>query len=107
MLPDKVILYVGYALSVFGVICLLLSIVILARQAINKNVETIAKQTTKLAEKGITDGASGLVGNASLLINSLNELSRSTTGIGIFFVFLSLVLLAGAYYFLNPFIGLP
>jgi len=28
MLPDKVILYVGYALSVFGVICLLLSIVI-------------------------------------------------------------------------------
>ena len=38
MLPDKVILYVGYALSVFGVICLLLSIIILARQAINKNV---------------------------------------------------------------------
>jgi len=79
----------------------------LARQAINKNIQTIADQTTKLAEKGITDGVSGLVGNASLLISSLNELSRSNTGIGIFFVFLSLVLLAVAYYFLKPFIGVP
>jgi len=103
----QIIVYAGYALLGFGVICLIFSIIILARQAINKNIETIANQTTKLAEKGITDGVSGLVGNASLLINSLNELSRSNSGIGIFFVFLSLVLLAAAYYFLKPFTGLP
>jgi len=48
---------------------------------------------------------SGLVGNASLLISSLNDLAKSNTGIGIFFVFLSLVLFAGAYYMLKPFIG--
>ena len=71
-----------------------------------KNIQTIANQTTKLAEKGITDGVSGLVGNASLLISSLNDLSRSNTGIGIFFVFLSLVLLAAAYFFIKSFIGI-
>jgi len=85
-----------------GVLCLALSIFILARQAIGKNIQIIAEQTTKLAEKGITDNISGLVGNASLLIDALNNLARSTTGIGVFFVFLSLALLAGAYFLVQP-----
>ncbi len=89
---------------VLGVACLIISIFILARQAFGKNIQTIANQTTKLAEKGISEGISGLVRNASLLINSLNDLARSNTGIGIFFVFLSLVLLAGAYFLVRPFI---
>ena len=91
-------------LFALGLICLVLSIIILARQSINRNIQTIADQTTKLAEKGITDGVSGLVGNASLLISSLNELSKSTSGIGIFFVFLALVLIAAGYYIIKPFI---
>ncbi|MFZ3069553.1 MAG: hypothetical protein WA110_00305 [Anaerolineaceae bacterium] len=100
---DQAIMVTAYVMGGLGILCLILSIVILARQAIGKNVQTIADQTTKLAEKGITDGVSGLVGNASLLISSLNDLTRSNTGIGIFFVFLSLVLIAGAYYLVKPF----
>ncbi|MFZ3150575.1 MAG: hypothetical protein WA116_02705 [Anaerolineaceae bacterium] len=100
---NQVIEILAIILSVLGVLCLILSIIILARSAIGKNVQTIADQTTKLAEKGITDGVSGLVGNASLLINSLNDLTRSNSGIGIFFVFLSLVLLAAAYYIIKQF----
>ena len=103
---NQVIQVIAYILFGLGILCLILSIVILARQAIGKNIQTIANQTTKLAEKGITDGVSGLVGNASLLISSLNDLSRSNTGIGIFFVFLSLVLLAAAYFFIKSFIGI-
>jgi hypothetical protein len=81
------------------------SIVILVKQSLGRGIQTIAESTTKLAEKGIAEGVSGLVGNASLLISSLNDLAKSNTGIGIFFVFLSLVLFAGAYYMLKPFIG--
>jgi len=103
---NQVVQIISYILFSLGVLCLILSIVILARQAMGKNIQTIANQTTKLAEKGITDGVSGLVGNASLLISSLNDLSRSNTGIGIFFVFLSLVLLAAAYFFIKSFIGI-
>lgn len=71
----------------------------------SRNIQKIADSTTKLAEKGITDGVSGLVGNASLLISSLNDLSKSNTGIGIFLVFLSLVLFAAAYYLIRPLVG--
>jgi Na+-transporting methylmalonyl-CoA/oxaloacetate decarboxylase gamma subunit len=87
-----------------GIFCLLLSIFILARQAIGRNIQKIAKQTTILAEKGISEGVSGLVGNASLLINALNELAKSNTGIGIFLVFLSIALLTGAYFIIKPFL---
>lgn len=102
---NQVIQVIAYILFGLGILCLILSIIILAKQAVGKNIQTIANQTTKLAEKGITDGVSGLVGNASLLISSLNDLSRSNSGIGIFFVFLSLVLLAAAYFFIKSFIG--
>ena len=102
---DQVIQVIAYILFGLGILCLILSIIILAKQTVGKTSRTIANRTTKLAEKGITDGVSGLVGNASLLISSLNDLSRSNSGIGIFFVFLSLVLLAAAYFFIKSFIG--
>ena len=102
---NQIILIVALVLFVLGVCSLILSIIILARSAMSRNIQAIADSTTKLAEKGITDGVSGLVGNASLLISSLNDLSKSNTGIGIFLVFLSLVLFAAAYYFIKPFIA--
>ena len=103
---NQILLTISVVLFAFGIVCLVLSIFILAKQAMNRNIQTIADATSKLAERGITDGVSGLVGNASLLINSLNDLAKSNTGIGIFFVFLSLVLFAAAYYFVKPFTGI-
>ena len=102
---NQIILSISVVLFAMGIICLVLSVFILAKQAMSRNIQTIADATTKLAEKGITDGVSGLVGNASLLIGSLNDLAKSNTRIGVFLVFLSLVLFAGAYYFLKPLTG--
>ena len=101
---DQVLLIVSVVLFALGFLCLILSIVILVKQSLGRGIQTIAESTTKLAEKGITEGVSGLVGNASLLISSLNDLAKSNTGIGVFFVFLSLVLLAGAYFLLQQFL---
>lgn len=102
---NQIVLIAAIIIFLAGIICLVLSVFILAKQALNKDVQRIAEATTNLAEKGITDGVSGLVGNASLLIDSLNELSKSNTGIGVFFVFLSLALFAVAYYIIKPLIG--
>ncbi|HHV05019.1 MAG TPA: hypothetical protein PK459_06845 [Anaerolineaceae bacterium] len=104
MLEDNVQIIITIAGVIFllGIVCLVISIIILARQAMNRNIRTIAESTAKLAQKGLTDGVSGLVGNASMLLSSLNDLTQSNTGIGIFFVFLSLVLLAVAYFLLKP-----
>ena len=63
-----------------------------------REVQTIAKQTAKLAEKGIAENVAGLVGNASALINALHDLSKSKAGIGVFLVFLGIALLATAYF---------
>lgn len=85
-------------LFLIGLISIAISIFILTRQAVGRDIQTIATQTTKLAEKGITDNIAGLVGNASSLINALHDLSKSNTGIGIFLVFLGIALLTTAYF---------
>lgn len=85
-------------LFLLGLIVMLISIFILTRQAIGRDIRTIAEQTSKLAEKGITENIAGLVGNASALINALHELSKSNTGIGVFMVFLGIALLSTAYF---------
>jgi len=81
-----------------GIIVMIISIFILTRQAIGRNIQAIATQTTKLAEKGITENIAGLVGNASALINALHDLSKTNTGIGVFLVFLGITLLSTAYF---------
>lgn len=85
-------------LFALGIIVMIISIFILTRQAIGRNIQTIAAQTTKLAEKGITENIAGLVGNASALINALHDLSKTNTGIGVFMVFLGITLLSTAYF---------
>lgn len=85
-------------LFLMGLVVLAISIFILTRQAVGRDIQTIAKQTTKLAEKGITENIAGLVGNASSLINALHDLSKSNTGIGVFLVLLGIVLLTTAYF---------
>jgi hypothetical protein len=84
-------------LFILGLLVLVISIIILTRQAIGRNIQTIADQTSKLAEKGITENIAGLVGNASSLINALHDLSKSNAGIGVFLVFLAIALLTTAY----------
>jgi len=84
-------------LFLLGLIVMAISILILTRQAFGKEIKTIADQTAKLAEKGITENIAGLVGNASALINALHDLSKTNTGIGIFLVFLGIALLTTAY----------
>jgi len=80
-----------------GLIVMAISIFILTRQAIGKEIQTLAKQTTIMAEKGIAENIAGLVGNASALINALHDLSKTNTGIGVFLVFLGIALLTTAY----------
>ncbi|HCU57513.1 MAG TPA: hypothetical protein DF984_04690 [Anaerolineaceae bacterium] len=85
-------------LFLLGVIVLAISIFILTRQAIGRDIQTIATETTKLAEKGISENIAGLVGNASSLINALHDLSKSNAGIGVFLVFLAIAMLTTAYF---------
>ncbi len=67
-----------------GSITFLLGLAILMYGAWGKDLRTIADQTTTLAQKGIAEEISGLVGNASTLMSTLNDLVRTSNGIGFY-----------------------
>jgi len=85
-------------LFVMGVISIGAGAYILVSKVVGKEINTIAAETTKLAAKGLSDEISGLVGNASSLIDALNQLVRTTTGIGVFLVLTGFVFIVAAYY---------
>lgn len=84
-------------LFLLGVISIGIAIFILTRQALGRNIQTIAEQTTKLAQKGLTDDISGLVGNASSLMIALNDMAKSNTGIGIFLIIIGILMLLATF----------
>ena len=95
--PNTLMLTMAAILFVIGAITIGIGIYIMTSQALSKHVQVIANQTTKLAQKGITDDITGLVGNARSLIDALNDLVKTTAGVGIFLLLLGIALLGSAY----------
>ena len=86
------------AMAVLGVIALASGIFVLFRKVMGDELKVIANQTTRLAQKGIAEEISGLVGNASSLLEALNQLVKTTTGVGVFLTLIGFILLVVAYY---------
>ena len=70
---------------------------ILITKVIRDDLRVIAKQTSEMAQKGLADDLAGLVGNASALVNALNELVKTTAGIAVSLIVLGLILMVAAY----------
>lgn|SRR5512142_3582105 len=85
------------SLTMLGVIAIGAGIIVLITRVSGKAVHTIAAQTTRLAQKGLTEEISGLVGNASSLMDAINQLVRTSAGIGIFLVLFGFIMLVAAY----------
>jgi hypothetical protein len=86
------------AMAIFGVISLAAGLYILFHKVMGGELKVIASQTTRLAQKGISEEIAGLVGNASALLDALNQLVRTTTGVGVFMTLIGLILMVAAYY---------
>ncbi len=97
MTASDFILTMAVGLLLAGLACIVSGVLVLLTRAAGKEMQTIAEQTTRLAQKGIAEDVAGLVGNASALIDALNGLVKSVTGVGVFLVIVGFVLLAGAY----------
>ena len=96
-LPDTLRVIVT-AMAVFGVISLAAGIYILFHKVMGGELKVIASQTARLAQKGISEEIAGLVGNASALLDALNQLVRTTTGVGVFLTLIGLILMVAAYF---------
>jgi hypothetical protein len=71
---------------IIGFITFLSGVIILLTGAWGKELRTTLEQTNRLAQKGLTDEVSGLVGNAASLLASINELIKTRNGIGIILI---------------------
>ena len=90
----------GLVVAGLGLLSVLGGIFVLVRKTFSRELTVIAEQTVKLGEKGIADDLSGLVGNASALIDSLNQLVKTASGIGIFLILIGCLMLIGASFLL-------
>jgi len=97
MTVNDFLLSMATALLICGIVMLGLGVYTLIGKLMGKELRTIADQTAKLAQKGITEEISGLVGNARTLIEALNGMVKTTAGIGILLLMLGIILLAAAY----------
>jgi hypothetical protein len=95
------ILIMAIALMVMGAISLIAGILTLVFRVSGKDIHTLASQTLRLAQKGVADEVAGLVGNASALLEAVNQLVRTSTGVGVFLIFVSFLLFAGSFFLLK------
>jgi hypothetical protein len=99
-IPD-LLLSMSVALFAIGAVATGVGVFILASRVLNTEIKAISRQTSTLAQKGIAEDVAGLVGNASSLIDSLNRLVQTTSGIGIFLFVAGFILIAAAYFLIK------
>ena len=97
---NDLLLTISSILFLMGIVGIGAGVVILVTKVMGGDIKLITAQASDLAKKGIAEDVSGLVGNASKLIDSLNDLVRTATGVGIFLVIIGFVLMMTAYYLL-------
>lgn len=85
---------------VLGLVCILLGIIMLLTRGYSREVRALAAHTARLAQKGISHEISGLVTSASQLVEAINELVRTSSGIAVFLILLGMSLLAASYWIL-------
>ena len=80
------VMTMALVLLVIGVIVLGFGIFTLVKKVLGKELNLIAEQTAKIAQKGVTEEISGLVGKARALIEVLNEIVKTNNGISNFLI---------------------
>lgn len=94
--PYNLIVLIVAMLFLLGVLTFIAGILILVFRASSNDVKVIANQTARLAQKGLAEEVAGLVGNATNLVDAINQLVRTTRGVGIFLTTLGLLMMGAA-----------
>lgn len=93
---NQILLGMAIALFVLGAAITISGVVLLVTRATGKDIKTLAAQTAHLVQKGVAEEVAGLVGNASSLLDALNQLTRTTAGVGVFLASMGLLLMGSA-----------
>jgi hypothetical protein len=79
----EVLFIMAVTLFLLGVATFSSGAIILIKRIYGKDIRQITEQTSKLAQKGLAQDISGLVGNASSLLMATSEMVKTTSGLGV------------------------
>ncbi len=94
--PFNLLLLIIFTLFTFGSLAILAGMIILVNRAYSSELKALAVQTGRLVQKGIAEDIAGLIGQASTLLNAINDLIRSTAGVGFTLILVGFVLISTA-----------
>ena len=78
-------------LFLLGTVTFATGVIVLLTRTMGKDLSAITRQTSELAQKGLIDDLSGLVGNASALLTATSQMVKTTAGIGILLMILGII----------------
>ncbi|UYN91282.1 MAG: hypothetical protein KIT70_07930 [Anaerolineales bacterium] len=92
------LLLMAAALFFFGMCALAMGLFILVTRTHSKEVKNLSKHTAQLVQKGIAEDVAQLVTGASALLEGVQQMVKTATGVGIFLTSLGLALMAGGFW---------
>ena len=81
-----------------GVVSFVIGIFTLGFKITSGDYAKISSHSAKLIGKGLTDDVSDLMGNASSLLESLTQMSKTRAGVGMFLIIVAFILFCFTYY---------
>lgn len=95
---DLALFIFAVAWFVFGAGTFGAGLLIILNRTLSREVRTVSAQTHRLMQKGLTEQMSGLIGNASMLVSSVSDLVRTTTGTGVIVMVIGLAMMLCSLY---------
>jgi len=97
---NQLIMMIAFFLLGVGTLSFFSGLVIILSKMMGGGVAKIAAETKKIVQKGIAEEVAGLVGNASVLLNSINEMIKTATGVGVFLILIGILFMSASIYLL-------
>lgn len=94
--PQTFVVFLVAVVFLMGMATFVAGVLILTLRASNGDVKTLAVQTAQLVQKGLAEDMVGLIGNATDLMDAMNQLVRTTRGVGMFLTLLGMVMMGAA-----------
>jgi H+/Cl- antiporter ClcA len=97
---DFVITLAG-VIVVLGVLAFIVGLFTLAFKISSSEFSEISAHSAKIMSKGLTEDVTVLVNNASSLLESISQMTKTKAGVGMFLIIVSFILFFVAYYLVS------
>lgn len=92
------LLLMSAALFFLGMCTLTMGLFVLVTRTHSKEVKNLSTHAAQLVQKGIAEDVAQLVSGATALLEGVQHLVKTATGVGIFLTSLGLALMAGGFW---------